>query len=128
MEVEESLNFHLEENFENDFEQYENFLQLISLKFEDILKDHIRVIERYISNRPTEVTEVSAQASEKVKEFTTSRQVLAMYFLLDELKPYDELNKAALTKFLIFLTSKESGASSVKNTSIYKNKGTIFEK
>lgn len=62
-------------------------------------------------------------------EFTTARQILALYYLLEHagLKMYD-VNKTDLARFTQFLNGKEIGSSGIENTGIYKRWKEIYSK
>lgn len=53
------------------------------------------------------------------KEFTTARQVLAIHYLLEYCK-VPNIDNTAKARFIQFLTGRESGASNIKDTTIYK--------
>lgn len=55
----------------------------------------------------------------KNTEFTTSRQVLAIHYLLKTLE-VKNADKTEIARFIQFLTGKEAGNKKIKNTTIYK--------
>lgn len=54
------------------------------------------------------------------KEFTTARQVLAVYYLLSELDVHGKTDKTEIARFVQFLTGKEIKAAKITDTNIYK--------
>lgn len=63
------------------------------------------------------------------KEFTTARQVLAIHYLLQELKvSSNTVDKTEIARFIQFLTGKETGVSKIKDTSIYKKVKSLLSK
>jgi hypothetical protein len=54
------------------------------------------------------------------KEFTTSRQVLAVHYLMEELNVYGNTDKTEVARFIQFLTGKETGTAKISDTTIYK--------
>jgi hypothetical protein len=58
-------------------------------------------------------------AKSNKKEFTTARQVLAIHYLLEYCK-VPNIDNTAKARFIQFLTGRESGASNIKDTTIYK--------
>jgi hypothetical protein len=59
------------------------------------------------------------------KEFTTARQVLAIHYLLEHCR-IPSVDNTAKARFIQFLTGRESGASNIKNTTIYKKVSKPF--
>ncbi len=62
-------------------------------------------------------------------EFTTSRQVLAIYYLLEYFKvDFKDIDRTNLARFTQFLTGKEANNNNIANTNIYKKWGNLFGK
>lgn len=58
---------------------------------------------------------------------TTAQQVLSLYYLFNELGlDWNAVNKTDLARFTQFLTGKQMGAKSIRNTSIYKIWKSLF--
>jgi hypothetical protein len=53
-------------------------------------------------------------------QFTTARQVLAIYYLMKQLHIWENSDKTEIARFIQFLTGKESKTEKIKNTNIYK--------
>ena len=73
---------------------------------------------RYITKVNSKQTKTPT--NELNKEFTTSRQVLAIHYLFEELKVYAVTDKTEVAKFIQFLTGKETGVAKIGDTTIYK--------
>lgn len=58
-------------------------------------------------------------------EFTTARQVLAIYYLLEYCQVAN-IDNTAKARFIQFLTGKETGAKTISNTTIYKKVAKPF--
>ncbi len=117
-ETDEFLKFHLENTFENDFEIYRDYLQKLCINYKEFLQDKYEpAVKRFFELKAPLVEPLK----EGNKEFTTARQVLAVTYLLDELKV--DRNNTSLTeiaKFIQFLTGKEAGVTKINDTTIYK--------
>ena len=121
MEMKQFLDYHVENTFENDEDRFKEYLDAICLKFKKITDDQFTpIIGRYFAKREEPQEEKPIVQNEKSKEYTTSRQVMAIYYLLDELNAYKGVNKSEIAKFVMFLTGKETGVKNINDTTIYK--------
>lgn len=67
--------------------------------------------------------------NEQNREFTTARQVLAIYYLLSEVGlDWNTVNKTDIARFSQFLTCKEIGNSKIENTNLYKRWKQLYSK
>src|ERR1700757_359575 len=133
MEIKSFLEYQLKKNFETKKNKYREYLELILVKYNDFLangKTDI-ITNRYISEKLIDkqkkigasqsiISQNQIDSKETNKEFTTSRQVLAMHYLLSEFRIYGRTDKTEIARFIQFLTGKESGATKITDTTIYK--------
>lgn len=86
----------------------------------------IRINDEYNKGDTSETTVEKQKEDGNNKEFTTSRQVLAIHFLL---KAFGNTNvdKTEQARFIQFLTSKEAGNNKIQNTTIYKKVCSPFK-
>lgn len=75
---------------------------------------------KYLSKAKREKSINEKEQKSVAPNFTTTRQVLAMHYLLDELKVTKSADKTEIARFIQFLTSKETGTAKIKDTTIYK--------
>lgn len=95
----------------DDFETIEKMIDLINSDEPIKIKKEEFEVNKYNSE----------QARNFEKEFTTSRQVLAIQYLFKHASIREESYKnSELANFIRFLTSKELGNEKITNTSIYK--------
>jgi hypothetical protein len=73
------------------------------------------------SLKETTNVEIATTTAQETKnpDFTTARQVLAVHYLLEYCKVRN-VDNTVKARFIQFLTGKETGASHIKNTTIYK--------
>lgn len=96
--------------------------------YDDLIE---QLIDRYekiaVKTTQPEIENEESISLETNKEFTTTRQVLAVHYLLDycDVRGIDSTAKA---RFIQFLTGKEIGAANIKNTTIYKRVRSPFVK
>jgi hypothetical protein len=88
---------------------------------EDILIDYQPTEPLYGGLSAADITSETGHP----KEFTTARQVLAINYLLDYCK-VENVDRTAKARFIQFITGKESGASNIRNTTIYKRLGNLL--
>lgn len=69
--------------------------------------------------KENEKIEQQAQETNGNPEFTLSRQVLAIHYLLKQ-SGIDNIDKTSIARFVQFLTNRESNAKSISDTRIYK--------
>ncbi|MDX1943186.1 MAG: hypothetical protein SFU99_21660 [Saprospiraceae bacterium] len=80
-------------------------------------------IDKYLSFLDLEGTPIELPNP----EFTTARQVLALYYLLNYAKATTATaDKTNFARFTQFLTGKEAGNSTIRNTNIYKRWKDVF--
>ncbi|RYD54579.1 MAG: hypothetical protein EOP56_18820, partial [Sphingobacteriales bacterium] len=127
-----------EQKFETYFEEFkvipEDFFDKLIVEFRQSFPKHDRVdgvnyyddliqqlIERYkkILKSDFEAVTFHAEDEQKNKDFTTARQVLAIHYLFDYCNVAN-VDNTAKARFTQFLTGKETGAKTIKNTTIYK--------
>lgn len=88
------------------------------------------LIQTHNELKEAETTSVKNAVEQKggSKEFTTARQVLAVYYIMEELNVFAKADKTEVAKFIQFLTGKETGVSKINDTSIYKKVKSPFSK
>jgi len=59
-------------------------------------------------------------------EFTTAQQVLAIWYLLEQLDVNANIDKTEVARFIQFITGKETGAAKINDTTIYKKLKTLL--
>jgi hypothetical protein len=78
-----------------------------------------------LNGRKEELSDIISAGTKKENntannEFTTARQVLAIFFLLKEQHIWQNSDKTEVARFIQFLTGKETKTDKIKNTNIYK--------
>lgn len=86
-------------------------------------KKHLEILIAQHEGKPSPPPEMTN------REFTTARQVLAIYHLLHFAQVrFENINKTDLARFTQFLTGKEAGNAKIENTTIYKRWKNIYSK
>ena len=89
-----------------------------------LYNDVYKGVKNLLENPQTHPTKTKAS-----KEFTTSRQVLAIYYLMNYAKtPFHEVDNTNLARFTQFLTGREVDSQNITNTNIYKKWKNLFGK
>ncbi len=127
MSVSELLEFHFKSDFDSKFEEYDEFLENLFLKYKNSLLANLeslrfRMRNKFISNG----SNFEIQNGIEKKEFTLARQVLMVHYLLKNLGISPDINKTEIARFIQFLTGKELNSKNIKNTNIYKKVGSPF--
>ena len=128
MEINNFLGFHLKETYENNFIEFESFMLSILIKYKAFLEEkHKPLVEYFLKNN--ELTKSIELSKINNKDFTTSRQVLAIKYLLDTVSDrMNNIDKTEIARFIQFLTGREADNSVIKNTPIYKKVSKPFSK
>jgi|GEM_PF-4432901 len=89
-------------------------------------KERIKALKPFLE-QPEPVSSDKIQTTNP--EFTTSRQILAIYYLLEYMKvDFNDIDRTNLARFTQFITGKEANNSKIVNTTIYKKWGQLFGK
>jgi hypothetical protein len=142
MEINNFLDFHLKETFENNLIELESFILRILIKYKAILEEkHKPLVDLYLKksflkietdmknkeilvNDKIEENESNKTMEEQTKaksEFTIARQVLAIKYLLNVANSkINECDNTEIARFIQFLTGRELDNKVIKNTNIYK--------
>ena len=106
-----------------NFHQKEECTNLTTCKLDETWQRRIGLAKAILGQiRPEPVQLVETQpeiTTEKNRDYTTARQVLAVHYIMEflQVKNVDATEKA---RFIQFLTGKETGAKAIQNTNIYK--------
>lgn len=88
--------------------------------FDDLVEQLIERYEKIIVDSLGHDSDIEQlESTQKNKDFTTARQVLAVHYLLEHCKIVG-VDNTVKARFIQFLTGKEAGATNIKNTTIYK--------
>ncbi len=121
MEINEFLSYHHGATFEGDTLKFKVFLEEICIKYKEFLDyKHLPLVKRFLDHQSTNI-----KPEENDKGFTLPRQVLAISYLLDEIGVNaSNADRTEIARFIQFVTGKQTKASNIKNTEIYKKLGS----
>lgn len=121
LNIDKFLEYQLNQSKAEDFKR---FIELLLRKYKNFISVDIitTACEWLNKNNKLFTTNMENSVDEKgiKKEFTTARQVLAVYYLMEELNVFKNADKTDVARFIQFLTGKEAGVSKINDTTIYK--------
>lgn len=121
MEIDEFLQYHCKTTFEKDTLAFKFFIEKICIKYKTFLEyKHVPLVKHFLEQQ-----NANTELKENHKDFTIARQVLAISYLLEEIGISNaNTDRTEIARFIQFLTGKQTNASNIKNTDIYKRLGS----
>ena len=107
--VKDFIEFHSENTFDGEAENYKEFLENIIIKYSEILSPkHEIKIKKFLEKKTN-------------PDHTSLRKIVAIYYLLDELKKVNSkgIDKINMARFIQFLTNIDSGTKEIKDSNLY---------
>jgi len=104
--------------FDKDVDEFVDRLQAMSIDYKEILDDKLPLLQKYLN----EVNDLNEDEPNTDENNNHRQQVIAMYFLLEELfknLDCDRPSKMDIARFIIFMTGKSSDKP-IKDTNTYK--------